>query len=219
MSKPVVHLFHLGVDEKNRDSFYQVGVKNFQTSYEEEAGTLAMYASSLKENPLEYKVFEVYADEEAYQKHRNSPHFKAYVEQVGSKLTKREVFEVEALFLEEKLPSGIWLEAEDHFLKFAQVQVEAGSEKAFERSVLLNMQTSIKEEAGVLAMYAVKDSQQSNRYYFYEVYASEKAYEDHRLTPHFQRYISESQDLVEEKNLQDLENSIAISKGQLAFSS
>ncbi len=49
MSKPVVHLFHLGVDEKNRDSFYQVGMENFQTSYEEEAGTLAMYASSLRE--------------------------------------------------------------------------------------------------------------------------------------------------------------------------
>ncbi|HEM6146403.1 TPA: antibiotic biosynthesis monooxygenase [Streptococcus suis] len=219
MSKPVVHLFHLGVDEKNRDSFYQVGVKNFQTSYKEEAGTLAMYASSLRENQLEYKVFEIYADKAAYQTHVNSPHFKVYVEQVGSKLTKREVFEVEALFLEEKLPSGVWLGPEHHFLKFAQVQVEAGSEKSFERSVLLNMQTSINEEAGVLAMYAAKDSQQSNRYYFYEVYASAKAYEDHRLTPHFQRYISETQDLVEEKNLQDLENSIAISKGQLAFSS
>ncbi|MGU8014579.1 putative quinol monooxygenase [Streptococcus suis] len=219
MSKPVVHLFHLGIDKKNRDTFYQVGVENFQTSYKEEGGTLAMYASSLKENPLEYKVFEVYADEAAYQSHRNSPHFKAYVEQVGSKLTKREVYEVEALFLEEKLLSGVWLGPEYHFLKFAQVQVEAGSEKAFERSVLLNMQTSIKEEAGVLAMYAVKDSQQSNRYYFYEVYASEKAYEDHRLTPHFQRYISETQDLVEEKILQDLENGIAISRGQLAFSS
>ncbi|MBO4124185.1 antibiotic biosynthesis monooxygenase [Streptococcus suis] len=219
MSKPVVHLFHLGVDEKNRDSFYQVGMENFQTSYEEEAGTLAMYASSLKENPLEYKVFEVYADEVAYQSHRTSLHYQSYVEQVGSKLTKREVYEVEALFLEEKLPSGVWLGAEKYFLKFAQIQVEAGSEKAIERSVLLNMQTSIKEEVGVLAMYAVKDSQQSNRYYFYEVYASAKAYEDHRLTPHFQRYISETQDLVEEKNLQDLENSIAISKGQLAFSS
>ncbi|HFU3724797.1 TPA: putative quinol monooxygenase [Streptococcus suis] len=215
MSTPVVHLFQLGVDERNRDSFFQVGVKNFQTSYEEEAGTLAMYASSLREKSLEYKVFEVYADEAAYQSHRNSSHYQAYVEQVGSQLTKREVYEVEALFLEEKLPSGIWLEAEDHFLKFAQVQVEAGSEKSFERSVLLNMQTSIKEEAGVLAMYA----QQSNRYYFYEVYVSGKAYEDHRLTPHFQRYISETQDMVEEKNLQDLENSIAISKGQLAFSS
>ncbi len=56
MSKPVVHLFHLGVDEKNRDSFYQVGMENFQTSYKEEAGTLAMYASSLRENQLEYKV-------------------------------------------------------------------------------------------------------------------------------------------------------------------
>lgn len=81
------------------------------------------------------------------------------------------------------------------------------------------MRTSLKEEKGVLAMYAVKDRQQPNRYYFYEVYASAKAYEDHRLRPHFKRYLSETQDLVEEKILQDLENSIAISKGQLAFSS
>ncbi|HEL2203053.1 TPA: antibiotic biosynthesis monooxygenase [Streptococcus suis] len=219
MSNPVVHLFHLGIDEKNRDTFYQVGVKNFRTSYEEEGGILAMYASALKENPLEYKVFEVYADETAYQRHRNSPHFKAYVEQVGSKLTKREVFEVEALFLEEKLPSGVWLGPEDHFLKFAQVQVREGGQEAFESSVLINMQSSMKEESGVLAMYAVKDRQQPNRYYFYEVYASAKAYEDHRLRPHFKRYLSETQDLVEEKILQDLENSIAISKGQLAFSS
>ncbi|MGT2874032.1 putative quinol monooxygenase [Streptococcus gallolyticus subsp. gallolyticus] len=218
MSKPVVHLFHLGIDKKNRDTFYQVGVENFQTSYKEEGGTLAMYASSLRENPLEYKVFEVYADETAYQRHRNSPHFKAYVEQVGSKLTKREVYEVEALFLEEKLLSGVWLGPEYHFLKFAQVQVREGSQEAFESSVLLNMRTSLKEEKGVLAMYAVKDRQQPNRYYFYEVYASAKAYEDHRLRPHFKRYLSETQDLVEEKILQDLENSIAISKGQLAFS-
>lgn len=218
MSKLAVHLFHLGIDEKNRDTFYQVGVENFRTSYEEEGGTLAMYACSLRENPLEYKVFEVYADETAYQRHRNSSHFKAYVEQVGSKLTKREVFEVEALFLEEKLPSGMWLGVEHHFLKFAQIQVKEGCQETFERSVLLNMRTSLKEEKGVLAMYAVKDHQQPNRYYFYEVYASAKAYEEHRLRPHFKRYLSETQDLVEEKILLDLENSIAVSKGQLAFS-
>lgn len=129
MSKPVVHLFHLGIDEKNRDTFYQVGVENFRTSYEEEGGTLAMYASSLRENPLEYKVFEVYADKTAYQTHVNSPYFKAYVEQVGSKLTKREVFEVDPLFLEEKLPSGMWLGVEHHFLKFAQIQVKGGVRK------------------------------------------------------------------------------------------
>ncbi|HEL1676634.1 TPA: putative quinol monooxygenase [Streptococcus suis] len=218
MSKPVVHLFHLGIDKKNRDTFYQVGVENFQTSYKEEGGTLAMYASSLRENLLEYKVFEVYADETAYQAHLNSLHFQAYVEQVGSKLTKREVFEVDPLFLKEKLPSGMWLGVEHHFLKFAQVQVREGSQEAFESSVLLNMRMSLKEEKGVLAMYAVKDRQQPNRYYFYEVYASAKAYEDHRLRPHFKRYILETQDLVEEKILLDLENSIAISKGKLAFS-
>ncbi|MGM5693909.1 putative quinol monooxygenase [Streptococcus suis] len=218
MSKPVVHLFHLGIDEKNRDSFYQVGMENFQTSYEEEAGTLAMYASSLRENPLEYKVFEVYADEAAYQSHRNSSHYQSYVEQVGSKLTKREVFEVEALFLEEKLPSGVWLGAENHFLKFAQIQVREEKQGVFEKSVLLNMQSSMQEEQGVLAMYALKDGENPAIYYFFEVYASASAYEAHRLTQHFQTYLSETKDVVKEKILVDLENSIAVSKGDLIYS-
>lgn len=35
MSKLVAHLFHLVIDEKNLDTFYQVGVENFRNSYEE----------------------------------------------------------------------------------------------------------------------------------------------------------------------------------------
>lgn len=218
MSKLVAHLFHLGIDEKNRDTFYKVGMKNFRTSYEEEGGTLAMDASSLRENPLEYKVFEVYEDETAYQVHLNSSHFQAYVEQVGSQLTKREVFEVAPLFLKENLPSAMWLGVEHHFLKFAQIQVKEGCQETFESSVLMNMQASMNEKMCVLAMFAVKDRQQPNRYYFYEVYTSAKPYEDHRLRLHFKCYLLETQDLVEEKILLDLENSIAISKGKIAFS-
>ncbi|MFC3932062.1 putative quinol monooxygenase [Streptococcus dentapri] len=218
MTNPVVHLFHLGVDERNRDTFYQAGVHNFTTSYKDEVGTLAMYASFIKGRPLEYKVFEVYTDEEAYQIHRNSSQYKTYVEQVGQHLIKRESYETEALFLEEKLASGIWLGAEHHFLKFAQIEAEEGSQEVFESSVLTNMQASMKEEQGVLAMYALKDIKNPKIYYFYEVYATASAYESHRLTQHFQTYLSETQDLMKEKILLDLENSIAISKGQFSDS-
>lgn len=218
MNKPVVHLFHLGVDEENNDTFFRVGTYNFTTSYETEVGTLAMYAGVIKNNPLEYMVLEVYADERAYQIHKRSPQFQAYVEQLGSKLTKREVYEVEAVFLEEKLTEGVWLGEKHHYLKFACIQVKDGHQEDFEKSVLGNMQISLRDETGFLAMYALRDRKNHAIYYFYELYASADAYEYHRASKHFQRYLAETQDIMVEKILLDLENSIAISRGQVTFS-
>ncbi|BAQ24480.1 putative quinol monooxygenase [Streptococcus troglodytae] len=218
MKKPVVHLFHLGVDQANLATFHQAGVHNLTTSYQKEAGTLAMYASSLKDNPTEFIVFEVYADEEAYQIHRNSSQYQAYIRQVGAQLTKRDAYETHAMFLKEKLPSGQWIGSQYYFLKFAQIEVKEDAQTAFEKSVLTNMRVSMAEEAGILAMYALKDSKNPNTYYFYEVYESAAAYALHRETAHFQTYIAETNDLLLNKRLLDLENDIAVTKGGLAYS-
>ncbi|EHJ52133.1 putative quinol monooxygenase [Streptococcus macacae] len=218
MKKPVVHLFHLGVNPVDLETFHQAGVHNLTTSYQKEAGTLAMYASSLKDIPTEFIVFEVYADEAAYQTHRNSPQYQAYVQQVGSQLTKREAYEATPIFLEEKLPSGQWIGPQYYFLKFAQIEVKETAQAAFEKSVLTNMQISLKEEAGVLAMYALKDHQNPQIWYFYEVYANAAAYAAHGRTKHFQTYLAETKDLLISKTLLDLENDTAVTKGQLAFS-
>ncbi|WP_251420928.1 MULTISPECIES: putative quinol monooxygenase [Lactococcus] len=217
MTEPVVHLFYLGVDQEKLESFYQAGVYNLTTSYEEEEGTLAMYASNFRNSPTEFIVFEVYADERAYHIHQNSIQYQNYIKEVGNYLTKRKSYEVGPLFLKEKLSSGIRLDSGQCFLKFAQIEVKDGEQKIFETSVIDNMRKSMKEEVGVLAMYALKDNQNLKRYYFFEVYADAKAYEVHLETEHFLTYISETKDLLIDKKLSDLENSIAVTRGNLVF--
>ena len=54
--KPVAHLFKLEVSNHDIEVFHQAGVNNLSTSYQNEDGTLAMYASKITENPNQFIV-------------------------------------------------------------------------------------------------------------------------------------------------------------------
>lgn len=56
-----------------------------------------------------------------------------------------------------------------------------------------------------------------NRWYFYEIYASEQAYQSHRQTAHFKAYISQSANLVERKQAIAITPNLLINKGGLAY--
>lgn len=215
MKKPVIHLFRLAVADENVERFREIGLKNLTTSQEKEPGTLAMYASPIKGQEAVSYVFEVYADEAAYETHRSSPQYQYFLTEAGPILTDRQVYEVQPVFLQEKLPAGQWTNPQDFYLKFAQVDVDPQGMDDFQTIVTEEMAASMDKEAGVLAMHAMTDAERPNRFYFFEVYADEAAYLSHRETAHFQAYIQGTADLVQDKLLLDLQNSTAISQGQL----
>lgn len=217
MTKPIVHLFKLGIEASNEHILHNAGVHNLTTSYENETGTLAMYSSRLKGNPGEFIVLEVYEDTEAYQTHIHSSQYQYFVDQVGNYLTKRNQYEVEPLFLKEKLSSQQCVELNQYLLKFAQIEVEEDQQAIFEESVLANMKASMREEEGVLAIYALRDVNQPYKYYFYEVYQNEQAYESHCETAHFKKYIQQTKDILNEKELYNLENDVFVTQGSLRF--
>ncbi|MCT1926670.1 putative quinol monooxygenase [Staphylococcus pasteuri] len=217
MTKPIVHLFKLGIEESNRHIFHQAGVHNLTTSYKNEVGTLAMYSSRLKSNLGEYLVLEIYEDTEAYQTHVNSNQYKYFIDHVGNHLIKQVKYEVEPLFLKEKLSSQQCVEPNQYLLKFAQIEIEEDQQNTFENSVLTNMEASMSEEEDVLAMYALRDVNQHNKYYFYEVYQNEQAYEAHCETEHFKKYIQQTKDILNDKKLYNLENDVFITQGNLRF--
>ncbi|MBJ6745866.1 antibiotic biosynthesis monooxygenase [Streptococcus sp. 121] len=210
-----VNLFSIATDQEHQALLHEVGVYNLETSHRVEPGTLAMFVAERKEQPGSYVVCEVYQDSDHYEIHRASEQFMRYSQEAGPYLTERRAIPVEPIFLREKLPSEIWIGAGHLELKFAQVEVTEAGASAFEKSVLKNMKTSLQEEEGVLAMYAVKDREQPQVWYFFEVYASPEAYQAHRQTEHFQTYLAETQDLVVDKQLIDLINDASMSQGKL----
>lgn len=211
----ITRLFKLERDMAQEDYYNEVGSNNLLTSIEVEPGTLAMYATYVPDDPATCYVFEVYADEDAYNVHASSPHFGKFVEMAGKVLTGRAVIPVTAQLMVEKpeqLRVSAPSEVEPHLVF---VDVKPGNEEAFLAAITANMRTAVEVEPGVLVMYAATEVDNPNRWVFWEVYASAEAYAAHRDTQHFKDYIAATEDMVEGKEFHVLTADTLVSKGSL----
>ena len=211
----ITRLFKLERDMSQEQYYNEVGANNLTTSIEVEPGTLAMYATHDPDDPKTCYVFEVYADDDAYNTHVSSPHFKAFGEMAGKVLTGRSVYQLVPQLLVEKPerllvnePSAI----EPHLVF---VDVKPGGEEAFLAAITANMRTAVEVEPGVLVMYAATMADQSSRWVFWEVYASAEAYAAHREAQHFKDYIAATDALVADKEFHVLTPDTLASKGSL----
>jgi quinol monooxygenase YgiN len=63
---------------------------------------LAIYAVAEKGKPTMIRFFEMYADEAAYNAHRDSPHFRKYVEATKDMIVSRKLIENDPVQLSAK---------------------------------------------------------------------------------------------------------------------
>ena len=211
----ITRLFRLERDMAKEDVYNEVGAHNLTTSIKVEPGTLAMYATHVPDDPKTCYVFEIYADDEAYNVHVASEHFQAFAKMAGEVLTGRAVYQLvpqllvgksEPLFVNE--PNAI----EPHLV---YVDVKPGGEEAFLAAITANMRTAVEVEPGVLVMYAATLADNPQRWVFWEVYASADAYAAHREAQHFKDYIAATESLVAGKEFHVLTADTLVSKGSL----
>lgn len=207
-------LFRLGRDLSNREEFDKVGEQNLLTSVRTEEGTLAMYSTHLPDDPSMCYVFEVYASEDAYQVHAASAQFKAYVAMASTTLTSREIFSVVPELMLEK-SEGFAVTDGTAAPRCCFVTILPDKVDKFREAVFANMRASVKTEPGVLVLYAASLQDDPLRWVFWEVYASEEAYEAHRSTDHFKAYIAATADCLGQKELVPLAADTLVSKGTL----
>lgn len=86
-------------------------------------------------------------------------------------------------------------------VRMAHIEVKPGLREAFISAVAEGMRTSVQKEPGVLALYCVADKEHPDKLVFFEMYASEGAYQAHRMTPHFKKYIETTKDMSVSKSL------------------
>jgi quinol monooxygenase YgiN len=76
--KPMVRIAELEIDAAQLDAYKAALKEEIEDSIRLEPGVLTLYAVSLKESPTSIRIFETYADENAYKAHIQSPHFLKY---------------------------------------------------------------------------------------------------------------------------------------------
>lgn len=74
----VVRLAELEIDPAQLENYKAALREEIDTSIRVEPGVLTLYAVSEKDNPAHIRIFEIYADADAYKAHLESPHFKKY---------------------------------------------------------------------------------------------------------------------------------------------
>lgn len=78
MKTPLVRLAELEIDSAQLENYQAALKEEIEASIRIEPGVLTLYAVAEKDNPTHIRLFEMYADEQAYKAHLETPHFKKY---------------------------------------------------------------------------------------------------------------------------------------------
>ena len=210
----IFNIFELGIKEGEKNAYVAVGKDNITKSVFNDKGTLGMYLVQEKENPNMTYMFEVYEDEKSYQEHIKSEQYKEFLRQSPTILTNHKK---KIQVMPEYMGDKKFVQTRNTRVNYVTVDVKEGFNDAFREIVLDEMKQSIKKEEGVYVIYAVTAKENPDKWYFFEVYENEKAYQKHRKTAHFKKYIEQTENIIENKEFINIEGVILLNKGNLNY--
>lgn len=98
----VVRMAEIEVDPAQLDNFKAEVTEEMKESIKVEPGVYAIYAVAVKDHPTQLRFFEIYANEKAYEAHRQTPHFKKYIETTKNMILSKKLIEVDPVLLSSK---------------------------------------------------------------------------------------------------------------------
>ena len=211
---PIFNIFELWVKENEKNVYVAVGKNNITKSVLNDEGTLGMYLVQEKENPNMTYMFEVYEDEKSYQEHIKSEQYKGFLRQSPTILTNHKK---KIQVMPEYMGDKKFVQTRNTRVNYVTVDVKEGFNDAFREIVLDEMKQSIKKEEGVYVIYAATATGNPNKWYFFEIYENEKAYQKHRKTAHFKKYIEQTENIIENKEFINIEGIKLLNKGNLNY--
>ena len=211
---PIFNISELGVREDEKNSYVAVGKNNITKSVLNDEGTLGMYLVQEKENPNMTYMFEVYEDEKSYQEHIKSEQYKEFLRQSPTILTNHKK---KIQVMPEYMGDKKFVQTRNTRVNYVTVDVKEGFNDTFREIVLDEMKQSIKKEEGVYVIYAATAKENPDKWYFFEIYENEKAYQKHRKTAHFKKYIEQTENIIENKEFINIEGVKLLNKGNLNY--
>ncbi len=88
-----IRMAYLRIKPDQMENFTAAVKEEMEASLRVEPGVFALYAVTDKSDPTRIIFFEMYADEAAYQAHRETPHFQKYFQTTGDMIAERVLME------------------------------------------------------------------------------------------------------------------------------
>src|SRR3954463_2938073 len=86
-------------------------------------------------------------------------------------------------------------------VRIAELEIDPARLADYTAALRQEIETSVRVEPGVLAIYAVAEKDDPTKLRFFEMYADEAAYRSHIDSPHFRTYVTTTKDMITSRRL------------------
>ncbi|MFC6208246.1 putative quinol monooxygenase [Levilactobacillus tongjiangensis] len=214
---PLFRLFKLKIKADQRDAFVAAGQHNLQTSIENEAGTLAMYATHVDAAGTANRVVEIYRDQTSYDTHAKSPQFSAFKDVAEQAVTDQTVINLTPVLLLELKQSLRGTQDDGHFIQLHEFTLQAGKEEAYRKLMQTSLRTWLAGTQGILATYIGRSVTAPQNWVRFDVYTDLLAYQTLCQSAGYRRYQAAGQDMVQESTTTILTPDTLVNQGGLVF--
>ena len=97
--------------------------------------------------------------------------------------------------------SAVGREQQDQYIQIAEIQIDPPQLDAYKAAVKEHIETAVRVEPGVLALYAVSEKDDPSQVRVFEIYRDVDAYKLHLQSEHFKRYKATTEKMVKSLKL------------------
>ena len=95
------------------------------------------------------------------------------------------------------------MDARQPYIRIAELEIDPAQLESFNAAIKESIETAVRIEPGVLALYAVSETDNPARVRVFEIYTDADAYKTHLETPHFRKFRATTENLVKSRELID----------------
>ena len=214
---PSVNMYRFEVPAELQGIYNNVGVANLTASMEKEPNTLSMDVAHVKGNPSESYVVEIYKDLAAIETHRKSDHYQAFVNEVGSKLTNRKMYDLQSVLLFEKKDPLSIVNDGKAVVTLTEFTVNSNDIDTVQRQYQLDIERAVRDDAGYKAGYVLRERNVKNHWYVIQIYSDQEALTKHLNSPGYRFMMSQIQGSLQNVTTKVLDGDVLVNHGGQAF--
>jgi quinol monooxygenase YgiN len=104
---------------------------------------------------------------------------------------------------------------QEPLVRIAELEIDAAHLASYKAAVTEEIETSIRVEPGVLAIYSVTLKDNPTHVRFLEIYADDSAYRSHLESAHFKKYVEVTKSMIVARSLLETIPVVRGSKGEV----
>ena len=93
----MIRIAKLEIDSTYLDEYVSILKEEAEASVRVEPGVISIFPMFQKEDSTEIRIMEIYANEEAYESHLQTPHFKKYKKKTGEMVKSLKLIDMQAI--------------------------------------------------------------------------------------------------------------------------